>query len=101
MYVRSLSIQNLRSFESVEGLGSSAADLFLLRRPLDEFARTVEGLEKATPAEVQRAAEAYLAPGAMHIVLVGDPDIIQKQVGPQKLGELVTWEPGKAPAPKK
>ena len=68
-------------FETVEGLGASAATLFFLRRPMDEFARTVEGLEKATPAEVQRVAEAYLGPAAMQVVLVGDPKVIQEQVG--------------------
>ncbi|HEX5748006.1 MAG TPA: pitrilysin family protein [Archangium sp.] len=87
-------------FESVEGLGSSAASLFFLRRPMDEFARTVEGLEKATPAEVQRVAEAYLGPAAMQVVLVGDPAVIQEQVGPMNLGKLVAREPVAPPAKK-
>jgi predicted Zn-dependent peptidase len=86
------------AFESVEGLGSSAAQLFYKRRPLDEFARTVAGLEKATPAEVQRVAEAYLGPAAMQVVLVGDPDVIQQQVGPLKLGKLVAQDPVAPPA---
>jgi zinc protease len=76
------------SFETVSGLGASAAALYFKRRPLDEFARTVEGLEKATAAEVQRAAEAYLNPAAMQIILVGDPALIQQQVGPLNLGKL-------------
>ncbi|WNG32172.1 insulinase family protein [Archangium minus] len=80
-------------FESVEGLGSSAAQLFFLRRPMDEFARTVAGLEKATPAEVQRVAETYLGPDAMQVVLVGDPEVIQQQVGPMELGKLTAKEP--------
>jgi zinc protease len=76
------------SFETVSGLGASAASLFFKRQPLDEFARTVAGLEKATPAEVQRAAEAYLNPAAMQIILVGDPELIQVQVGGLNLGKL-------------
>ncbi|WPB77223.1 pitrilysin family protein [Archangium violaceum] len=87
-------------FESVEGLGSSAASLFFLRRPMDEYARTVTGLEKATPAEVQRVAEAYLGPAAMQVVLVGDPAVIQEQVGPMNLGKLVAKEPVAPPAKK-
>ncbi|AKI98848.1 putative Zn-dependent peptidase [Archangium gephyra] len=87
-------------FESVEGLGSSAASLFFLRRPMDEYARTVEGLEKATPAEVQRVAEAYLGPAAMQVVLVGDPAVIQEQVGPLNLGKLVAKEPVAPPSKK-
>jgi predicted Zn-dependent peptidase len=84
-------------FETVEGLGSSAATLFLKRLPLDELARTVEGLRNATPAEVQRVAEAYLAPEAMQIILVGDPSTIQEQVGPLNLGKLVPVEPDEEP----
>jgi zinc protease len=80
-------------FETVEGLGASAATLFFLRRPMDEFARTVTGLEKATPAEVQRVAEAYLGPAAMQVVLVGDPKVIQEQVEPLELGKLVPRAP--------
>jgi predicted Zn-dependent peptidase len=81
------------AFETVEGLGSSAASLFHKRRPMDEFARTVAGLEKASPAEVQRVAEAYLSPEAMQIVLVGDPLLIQEQVEPMKLGKLTPLNP--------
>jgi zinc protease len=75
-------------FETVEGLGFNAAALYFKRRPMDEFARSVAGLEKATPAEVQRVAEAYLDPAAMQIILVGDPDVVQKQVGALNLGKL-------------
>ncbi len=89
------------AFESVEGLGASAAQLFFLRRPMDEFARTVTGLEKATPAEVQRVAEAYLGPDAMQVVLVGDPEVIQQQVGPLELGKLVPRDPVAPPAAKR
>ena len=88
------------NFETVEGLGASASQLFFLRRPMDEFNRTVEGLRQATPAEVQRVAEAYLAPDAMQVVLVGDPELIQKQVGPLQLGTLVTKDVNGPPAPK-
>lgn len=87
-------------FESVEGLGSSAAQLFFKRRPLDEFARTVTGLEKATPGEVQRVAEAYLGPDAMQVVLVGDPEVIQQQVGTLNLGKLAPQEPVAPPTKK-
>jgi len=79
-------------FETVEGVGMSAASLFLKRRPMDEFRKQVEGLEKATPAEVQRVAEAYLNPAAMQIILVGDPDIIQQQVVPLNLGKLTPMD---------
>jgi predicted Zn-dependent peptidase len=86
------------AFETVEGLGSSAAAIYFQRRPLDELNRTVEGLRNATPAEVQRVAELYLDPGAMHIILVGDPATIQEQVGALNLGKLTPVEPDAPPA---
>jgi predicted Zn-dependent peptidase len=72
----------------VEGVGASAATIFQKRRPMDEFARQIAGLEKATPAEVQRVAEAYLNPAAMQLILVGDPEVIQQQVAPLNLGKI-------------
>jgi predicted Zn-dependent peptidase len=90
-------------FETVEGVGASAATIFQKRRPMDEFARQIAGLEKTTPAEVQRVAEAYLNPAVMQVVLVGDPDIIQQQVAPLNLGRLTPVDvPGAGtPAPGK
>ena len=84
-------------FETVEGLGSTAASIYFKRQPLDELKREVEGLRNASAAEVQRVAELYLAPGAMQIVLVGDPATIQEQVGPLNLGKLTPVEPDAAP----
>jgi predicted Zn-dependent peptidase len=89
------------AFETVEGLGGSAAQLFYMRRPMDEFNRTVKGLEGASAAEVQRVAEAYLTPSAMQIVLVGDPQLIQQQVGPLNLGKLTTLDPETVGTPTK
>jgi predicted Zn-dependent peptidase len=86
-------------FETVDGVGMSAAQLFLKRRPMDEFRKQVEGLEKATPAEVQRVAEAYLNPAAMQIILVGDPDIIQQQVAPLNLGKITPMDVAGSGAP--
>jgi predicted Zn-dependent peptidase len=90
-------------FETVEGVGASAATIFQKRRPMDEFARQVAGLEKTTAAEVQRVAEAYLNPAAMQFILVGDPEVIQQQVTPLNLGKLTPVDVAGAgvPAPGK
>ncbi|RYZ38548.1 MAG: insulinase family protein [Myxococcaceae bacterium] len=80
------------AFETVEGLGGSASQLFFHRRPMDEFKKSVEGLRDASAAEVQRVAEVYLDPAAMQVVLVGDPLVIQEQVTPLNLGKLTLVE---------
>ncbi|WP_224240539.1 M16 family metallopeptidase [Hyalangium gracile] len=86
-------------FETVQWVGANAASLFFKRLPMDEFSRQIAGLEKATPAEVQRVAEAYLNPAAMQIILVGDPDVLQQQVATLNLGKLVPVDVAGAGAP--
>ncbi|MBF5045448.1 insulinase family protein [Aggregicoccus sp. 17bor-14] len=76
------------AFDSVEGLAGSAAALFQQDRPMDEFNRTVQGLQEASAAEVQRVAELYFKPELMQIVLVGDPQVISEAVEPMRLGKL-------------
>ncbi|HEU4538967.1 MAG TPA: pitrilysin family protein, partial [Polyangiaceae bacterium] len=90
------------SFETVEGLASSAAGLFFARRPLDEYEAQVKALQGASAAQVQSVAESFFEPGRMQVVLVGDPEIIRAQVGSLGLGPLQTRAPEaekpKAPA---
>jgi zinc protease len=81
------------SFETVEGLASSAASLFFERRPLDEYEAQVKALQGASAADVQRVAESFFEPGKMQVVLVGDPERIRSQVSGLGLGPLVTRSP--------
>ncbi len=76
------------SFETVGGLAGAAASLFWKDEPLDHYAKMIEGYQNADAAAVQAAAEKYFDPAQMHIVLVGDPKVIQEQVKPLGLGEL-------------
>ncbi|HEU4410386.1 MAG TPA: pitrilysin family protein [Polyangiaceae bacterium] len=87
------------SFETVEGLAASAASLFFERRPLDEYEAKVKALQGAGAAQVQGVAEAFLEPGKMQVVLVGDPELIRAQVGGLGLGPLVTRAPEAAAKP--
>ena len=76
------------SFESVSGLAGAAASLFWKDRPLDHYEQMIDALEGLELAAVQAAAEKYFDPAQMHIVLVGDPQVIQQQVEPLGLGAL-------------
>lgn len=97
------------SFETVDGVGMAAADIFWKELPLDRYERIIEGYRKADAAAVQQAAEKYLDPGQLQVVLVGDPDAVKLQVPSLGLGELVVRDPlapeGKptrqGPAPKR
>lgn len=88
------------SFETVGGLASAAANLFFKDLPLDRYQRMVEAYEGATIERVQEVAEAYFDPAKMQIVLVGDPALIQEQVGEMGLGQLSERLPVKEAASK-
>jgi predicted Zn-dependent peptidase len=81
-------------FETVEALAGSAASLYWRDLPLDRFEKFIAALQAADAATVQALAEKYYDPSLMKIVLVGDPDTVEKQVPPLAMGEIV-----KRPAP--
>jgi zinc protease len=80
-------------FETIGGLAGTAASFFLRGQPMDRLARAVKAYEGMTRAQVQAMVEKYYDPAVMRIVLVGDPKIIEEQVGALKIGELVTVKP--------
>lgn len=81
------------SFETVEGLASAAAGLFLENQPLDRYQRMVQGYQQADQASVQAVAEKYFEAARLRVVLVGDPEVISKQVAPLALGQLQARPP--------
>ncbi|MBI3181893.1 MAG: insulinase family protein [Myxococcales bacterium] len=76
------------SFETAEGLAGAGAGLFLEAQPLDRYERIIAGYRAADLGSVQRAAEAYLDPDKLGVVLVGDPEVISSQVPKLELGPL-------------
>lgn len=89
------------SFESVGGLASAAANLFFTNQPLDRYAKMVDGYESVDAAAVQAAAEKYFDPARLHIVLVGDPDVIREQIPVLGLGTLTERMPVQQAAAKR
>lgn len=88
-------------FEDVDSLASTGASLFFTRQPLDRLDKLIEGVQAADAATVQAVAQKYYDPASMQIVLVGDPAIIQTQVGALNLGTLKTRAPAAPAAPAK
>ena len=48
--------------------------------PFDAFEQYVEEVRKVTPEDIQRVAREYLRPDAMHILVVGNPDLVGDQL---------------------
>jgi predicted Zn-dependent peptidase len=85
-------------FETVDGLGSAAGSLYWRDLPLDRYEKMIAALLGADAAKVQALAEQYYAPALMKVVLVGDPETVDKQVPPLGLGELKKVAPPEMPA---
>ena len=75
-------------FESVSSMGRTMSTIFHQGLPLDRLQRMVKAYGEMTREEAQATGEAYFKKGLMQVVLVGDPDLIKKQVAPLKLGKI-------------
>ncbi len=75
-------------FESIGGLSRAATRIFLRNLPLDRYQRMIDGYRQLTLEAVQLAAKQYFEAPNMKLVLVGDMDVIKKQVPAINVGEL-------------
>ncbi len=76
------------AFETVGSVGNTMADIFTRGLPLDRVQRKVKAFREAKRQEAQATGVAYFKGQLMQVVLVGDPEVIKKQVTPLKLGPL-------------
>lgn len=60
-------------FQTVEGVSSMLANLYLFNLPDDYYQKLPENLAAVTVADVRRVATTYLHPDKLSIVVVGDP----------------------------
>jgi zinc protease len=70
--------------------------------PLDTYATWVERIAAVTPADVRRAANEYLRPDAMKVVVVGDRAVVLPQLRELGIGEpLVVDSYGRVVSPRR
>ncbi len=74
-------------FESVSGLGSAAQTIFQRDLPLSRYSEMVNAYRKLTLEDVRKAADKYLNPSTVQVVLVGDPTLIKTQLSTASFGE--------------
>ena len=75
-------------FESVASMGGRMSTIFQQDLPLDRMQRMVKAYSGMQRAQAQAVADAYYDASLMQVVLVGDPELIKKQVAPLKLGPI-------------
>lgn len=95
---RAAAVWNMMArFRSVEGLALAAARLYFHAQPLDAYHRFVERIQAVDRAQVEDVLRRYFAPETMQLVLVGDPELIRRQVAPLRLGPIVFRAPESGP----
>jgi zinc protease len=89
-------------FQSVAQIAGQMEEMAQYGLPADHFNTFVEKILAVTGADMERVARAYVDPGSLVIVLVGDRAQIEKPVAALNLGPIVhlTIDDvlGKAPA---
>ncbi len=81
-FVKNAAILSLPGrFDGLGQVAESAAHLFLFNLPLDFYQSEQARTEAVTLAEAQKSAEKYFAADGLHVVLVGDPDLLKAQLG--------------------
>lgn len=86
------------SFETVSDVAGSIAYLSIYNLPLDEYDRRIVAYNAVTRDDVQRVAKLYLKPERLRFVIVGDADVIEKDLEKLNLGKI---EVRRAPKPTK
>ena len=76
-------------FETTGGIAGQLADLLTYDLPLDFYDGYVAGVERVTPADVQRVARQYVDTERLTIVIVGDRASIEPKLRSLGVGEIV------------
>jgi predicted Zn-dependent peptidase len=83
-----------RSFETTRGTAAALAQAWIYNLPADYYTTYAERVRAVTAADVKRAADKYIVPGKVAVVIVGDRKAIESSVKALNLGPLTIVEPG-------
>jgi predicted Zn-dependent peptidase len=78
-----------RNFETAGQIARAATQLALYDLPDDYFAQFVSIVERVTPDEATRVLAQHLDPARLTTLVVGDLDVIGRDLTPLNLGEVV------------
>jgi predicted Zn-dependent peptidase len=83
-----IALQLPRSFETSRSLASAVSQVVLYGLPDDYYVTFTDRIRAVTAADVQRAAEKYIQPDKLAVVIVGDRTAIEPKVAALNLGPL-------------
>jgi zinc protease len=78
--------------QSVQGLSARLQNLIVWGLPMDFYTTYREKLSAVTPADVQRAATARLAPDNIVVVVAGDLSKIEAPIRARNFGTVEVWD---------
>lgn len=87
-----------RNFESAGQVARSVAQLALYGLPDTYFEEFVPRIRAVTADDVTRVARAHIDPASMTVVVVGDPDVVERPLGALGLGDPVVLSPSGQPS---
>jgi predicted Zn-dependent peptidase len=83
-----LQLQLPSQFESTGDIATMLVPIALYHLPLDYFASFSQRIAAVTAADVQRAAQQYVRPDRMHIVILGDLTTIEQSIRALGIGKV-------------
>ncbi|MCC6809277.1 MAG: insulinase family protein [Deltaproteobacteria bacterium] len=76
-------------FEHASNVAALGEQLYVADLPLDWMNEAERRIERVTAKDLQRVAKQYLRSDRLHIAVVGDKQVVSKQVGPLGIGKIV------------
>ena len=83
-----------RNFETTRGTADALAQAWIYDLPADYYTAYADRVRAVTAADVKRAADKYIVPDKLAVVIVGDRKAIEASVRGMNLGPLTVVEPG-------
>ena len=83
-----------RTFETTRGTANALAQAWIYDLPADYYTTYADRVRAVTAADVKSAADTYIAPDKLAVVIVGDRKAIEAGVKGMNLGPLTIVEPG-------
>ena len=83
-----------RNFETTRGTANALAQAWIYNLPADYYTTYAARVRAVTAADVKRAADKYIVPDRLLVVIIGDRKTIEAGVKGLNLGPLTIVEPG-------
>jgi zinc protease len=83
-----------RNFETTRGTADALAQAWIYDLPADYYTTYADRIRAVTAADVKRAADKYIVPDKVAVVIVGDRKTIEASLKAMNLGPLTVLEPG-------